>query len=132
MHHQHGGGQRLHQATGPPHEHLHRPTHPLCKSSCCLCYALIHRPIDPLRNSSLYCLYWELAPSDGSENYSAHTIHLRELEKILNCCHVHILHLHLDAFIQNVQFVKYICQKIEKQYVAVGTVRMFIEPSAKH
>ena len=27
---------------------------------------------------------------------------------------------------------KYICQKIEKQYIAVGTVRMFIEPSAKH
>ena len=27
---------------------------------------------------------------------------------------------------------KYIFQKKEKQYIAVGTVRMFIEPSAKH
>jgi hypothetical protein len=27
---------------------------------------------------------------------------------------------------------KYICQKEEKQSIAVGTVRMFIDPSAKH
>ena len=27
---------------------------------------------------------------------------------------------------------KYIFQKKEKQYIAVGTVRMFIDPSAKH
>ena len=27
---------------------------------------------------------------------------------------------------------KYICQKKEKQYIAFGTVKIFIEPSAKH
>ena len=27
---------------------------------------------------------------------------------------------------------KYICQKKEKQYISVGTVRMFKEPSAEH
>ena len=37
-----------------------------------------------------------------------------------------------DAFIQSEIYNKYIGQKIEKQYITVGTVMMFIEPSAKH
>ena len=43
------------------------------------------------------------------------------------------LHLHLeDAFIQS-DYNKHIFQKKEKQqYITVGTVRMFIEQSAKH
>ena len=43
------------------------------------------------------------------------------------------IHLHLaDAFIQSALH-KNICQKKEKQqYIALGTERMFIEPSAKH
>ena len=46
------------------------------------------------------------------------------------------LHLHLghlaDAFILLGTYNKYISQKKEKQYVAVGTVRMFRETTTKH
>jgi hypothetical protein len=36
-------------------------------------------------------------------------------------------------FLPKVTYNKYICQKTEKQQnISVGTVRMFIEPSAKH
>ena len=31
-----------------------------------------------------------------------------------------------------VTYNKHVCQKKVKQYIAVGTVRMFMEPSAKH
>ena len=34
--------------------------------------------------------------------------------------------------LSEVTYNKYICQKKEKQYIAVDTVRMFIEPSPKH
>ena len=35
-------------------------------------------------------------------------------------------------FLSKATHNKYICQKKVKQYISVGTVRMFIEPSAKH
>ena len=34
--------------------------------------------------------------------------------------------------LSKVTYNKYICQKKEKQYIAVGTLRMFIETSVKH
>ena len=46
------------------------------------------------------------------------------------------LRLHLGhlaaAFIFKATYNQFICQKREKLYIAVCTVRMFIEPSAKH
>ena len=53
------------------------------------------------------------------------------------CLHLFSLHLHLghlaDAFIQS--NLKEVCLLEEREttmYIAVGTVRMFIEPTAKH
>ena len=47
--------------------------------------------------------------------------------------HLHLhLNLHLGfTFIQS-DFQKYICQKKGQQYIADGTLRRFIEPSANH
>ena len=35
-----------------------------------------------------------------------------------------------QTLVSEVAYNNYICQKKEQQYIAVGTVRMFIEPSA--
>ena len=52
-----------------------------------------------------------------------------------------VFNIYIYIYIQGIQqtllskatYSKYICRKKEKQeYVSVGTVRMFIEPSAKH
>ena len=103
--------------------------------SVCLMYTYTGLHILSVRPHSVY-LYWELASSDGSENYSAHTINLRELEKRLNSCRVHILHIHLhlghlsEAFIQSILQKVHLSKK-KKQFIAVDIVRMFIETSEK-
>ena len=48
-----------------------------------------------------------------------------------NGVHIYIQGLS-QTLLSNKTYIKYICHRNVKQYNAVGTLRMFIEPSAKH
>ena len=41
-------------------------------------------------------------------------------------------YIYIKRLLSTVSYNKYICQKKEKQYISVSTVRVFVEPSAKH